>query len=276
MPRSRNLDEMTRLASPDEIVIRTHNLRKSYGRRGMVTAHTVLDAVNLAVRRDEFIAVVGRSGCGKSTLLRVLAGVAREDGGEVSVLGHEPSQLLPGRVVLVFQDYSRSLLPWRSAAANVRFALERMGLERSEMRNRTADALERVNLTKFATLFPAELSGGMQQRLQLARAIAARPEILLLDEPFGSLDALTRYELEDELQRLCQEGMTAVLVTHDIDEAVYLADRVIVLGGSPAAVEINLEVDLPHPRSQGPTKTSSQFLQLRNRLLEKLFDGRQG
>jgi NitT/TauT family transport system ATP-binding protein len=234
----------------------------------------VLDGTNLLVRRDEFIAVVGRSGCGKSTLLRILAGAAREDGGEISVLGQEPSQLPPGRVVLVFQDYSRSLLPWRSAAGNVRFALERMGLERSEMRNRTADALERVNLTKFATLFPAELSGGMQQRLQLARAIAARPEILLLDEPFGSLDALTRYELEDELQKLCGEGMTAVLVTHDIDEAVYLADRVIVLGGSPAAVEINLKVDLPRPRSQGLTKASSQFAKLRNQLLEKLFDGR--
>src|SRR6516225_4020658 len=141
---------MTRLPPPNEIVIRTHNLRKSYSRRGTGTAHPVLDGTNLLVRRDEFIAVVGRSGCGKSTLLRILAGAAREDGGEISVLGQEPSQLPPGRVVLVFQDYSRSLLPWRSAAGNVRFALERMGLERSEMRNRTADALERVNLTKFA------------------------------------------------------------------------------------------------------------------------------
>jgi NitT/TauT family transport system ATP-binding protein len=273
--RQRALDRPSRIATADEVAIRTQALRKTYRQRG-AAERTVLEGLNLSVRRGEFLGIVGRSGCGKSTLLRILAGVSRPDGGEANVLGLQPDRIDPGRVVLVFQDYSRSLLPWRTAEANVRFGVERLGLTHPEIARRVADALERVKLTSFAASYPAELSGGMQQRVQLARAIAAHPQILLLDEPFGSLDALTRYELEDELQGLCAEGMTAVLVTHDIEEAVYLADRVVVLGGSPAGIELELNVDLPRPRSQDRTKSSGRFVQMRGALLERLLHGRQG
>ncbi len=267
-------ENRTALAASGDLAVATRGLRKGYARRG-AEQRAVLEDVDIGVSRGEFVAIVGRSGCGKSTLLRIIAGAAPADGGEIAVLGLRPSDLPPGRAVLVFQDYSRSLLPWRSAEANVWFGLERMALRRSEIRARAANALDRVKLGGFASLYPAELSGGMQQRLQLARAIAARPEILLLDEPFGSLDALTRYELEDELQGLCAEGMTTVLVTHDIDEAVYLADRVLVLGGTPAGVLLEVRVDLPRPRAQDRTKASARFVELRNQLLSRLTDVRQ-
>ncbi len=254
----------------DDVDVDVSSLAKQFHLRG--TSRQVLKDVNLRVRREEFVAIVGRSGCGKSTLLRMLLGIVGMDAGRIEVLGTVPGATKPGDVVLVFQEYGRSLLPWRSAAGNVRFGVERLGLPRREAAARVDRALEQVGLAGFRNAYPAQLSGGMQQRLQLARAIAARPQVMLLDEPFGSLDALTRYELEDELQELSATGgMTTILVTHDIDEAIYLADRVVVLGGAPANVQLDMQIDLPRPRVQDATKSAPEFAEYRARLVQKLL-----
>lgn len=257
-------------AEVPDVVIDVRNLSKQFHVRD--ATRMVLQGVNLTVRRDEFVAIVGRSGCGKSTLLRMLLGIVAPGDGSVEVLGAVPGGTKPGRVVLVFQEYGRSLLPWRTATGNVRFGVERLGLPKHEASQRVERALEQVGLGAFRDAYPAQLSGGMQQRLQLARAIAARPEVWLLDEPFGSLDALTRYELEDELQQLCGTGgMTTILVTHDIDEAIYLGDRVVVLGGEPAGIQLDMAIDLPRPRAQDATKSTKEFAAYRACLVNELL-----
>ncbi len=262
-------------ARTGDVVVDVSDLAKQFQLRE--TTRKVLADVNLRVRREEFVAIVGRSGCGKSTLLRMLLGIVGADAGRIEVLGAAPGATRPGDVVLVFQEYGRSLLPWRSAAGNVRFGVERLGLPRREAAARVDRALEQVGLDSFRNAYPAQLSGGMQQRLQLARAIAARPQVLLLDEPFGSLDALTRYELEDELQQLSATGgMTTILVTHDIDEAIYLADRVVVLGGSPAHVQLDMTIELPRPRIQDATKSTAEFAEYRARLVQELLTPKAG
>ncbi|GAA4935290.1 ABC transporter ATP-binding protein [Actinomycetospora succinea] len=233
---------------------------------------TVLDGLSLHVERDEVVCLLGPSGCGKSTLLRCLAGLRAPDRGEVRLRG-EPVRGVPDGLGVVFQDYGRSLLPWSTVARNVEFGLA-ADLDRSTRRARTEEALEAVGLADAAGRRPGQLSGGMQQRVAIARALARRPDLLLMDEPFASVDALTRADLEDLLVRVRREyAMTVVLVTHDIDESIYLADRVVVLSPRPAAVVADLAVGLPRERDQIATRESEVFVHLRAQAAELLRSG---
>jgi NitT/TauT family transport system ATP-binding protein len=207
----------------------------------------VLRHLDLDVPRGEFLAIVGSSGVGKSTLLRVLIGLSAPSAGTVEV---RPAAGSEKAMALVFQD--ARLLPWRRVAANVSFGLEKAGLNKAERRERAIKTLASVGLREHGDRWPHQLSGGQRQRVALARALCVRPEILLMDEPFSALDAPTREALQDELIRLWQtQGITVLFVTHDIEEAVYLADRVIALGGKPGEVRSSLVVDVERPRRRG-------------------------
>ncbi len=235
---------------------------------------TVLEDVSFAVSKGEFVSIMGRSGVGKTTLLRVLAGLQGAAPGSIVQFEGRGIEGPPDGVSFVFQDYTSALLPWRTVAANVELPLEGH-LSKPERRERVAATLEMVGLDDRANDRPPQLSGGMQQRVQLARALASRPAALLMDEPFGALDALTKSDLEDELLALvAATGMTVVFVTHDIDEAVYLSDRVLVLAGEPAHVAADIVVDCPRPRAQIRTRESASFLAARSRVHEVIFGTR--
>jgi NitT/TauT family transport system ATP-binding protein len=222
----------------------------------------VLEDISLELSRGEFLTVVGPSGTGKTTLLRLLGGLTPCTRGTVRVNGH-PIDGPPADVVIVFQDYSHALLQWRTVGRNVAFGLEGK-LPRNEIRARARDALRLVRLEGHADDYPWQLSGGMQQRVQIARALALRPAVLLMDEPFAALDAMTKATLQDELLRLrAATGSSVVFVTHDIEEAVYLGDRVAVITGTPGRIERTVAVDLPKPRDQVVTRQLPKFLELR-------------
>jgi NitT/TauT family transport system ATP-binding protein len=228
----------------------------------------VLDRVRLSVREGEFVSVLGVSGAGKTTLLRVLGGLQQASGGTVSCDGAAISGP-PDGVVMVFQDYTHSLLPWRTVRRNVALGIEKLG--RSERDGRVDEALAMVGLADRDGEYPWRLSGGMQQRVQIARALAMRPRVLLMDEPFGALDAMTRASLQDQLLHVRElTGTTIVFVTHDVEEAVYLSDRLVVLRGSPATVGLTLDVPLPRPRDQVTTKERADYLDLRHQVYEAL------
>jgi NitT/TauT family transport system ATP-binding protein len=225
--------------------------------------HRAIKDVNLSVEAGELVSIVGPSGCGKSTLLRCIAGLQRPTGGTVSLNGTEIHDV-PDNLAIVFQEYSRSLFPWMSVRDNVALPLRRRGKSKSARREAAMEALEAVGLTAAAKKYPWQLSGGMQQRASIARALAYRPELLLMDEPFGSVDAQTREDLEDLLLEVRENGeMTILLVTHDIDESVYVGDRVAVLSGAPAHVRAELAVGLPAPRNQITTREDPAFVHLR-------------
>ena len=223
-----------------------------------------LDDVSLSVERGELLAVVGPSGSGKTTLLRCLAGLQSPTRGEVRLHG-TPITDVPDELAIVFQDYGRSLFPWMTVRHNVEMPLRHRGLPADERRDRIDGALDEVGLGGQGDRYPWQLSGGMQQRIAIARAIAYRPEILLMDEPFGSVDAQTRADLQDQLLEVwTAHGSTIVLVTHDIDESVYLADRVVVLSRPPTSVTAEITVDLPRPRDQIETRALPGFVALRS------------
>ncbi|EWC58718.1 putative nitrate ABC transporter, ATP-binding protein,putative [Actinokineospora spheciospongiae] len=223
--------------------------------------YDAIDALGFTVAAGELVCVVGPSGCGKSTLLRTVAGLIRPSRGSVSLHG-TPVDGVPEDLAVVFQDYSRSLFPWLTVQRNVEFPLR--GLPRAERAARAAEALAAVGLERAGRKYPWQLSGGMQQRVAIARALAYRPALLLMDEPFASVDAQTRFELEDLLLRVRREQDTTILlVTHDIDESVYLGDRVLVLSKSPASVVAQLPVDLGEHRDQITTRASDEFVELR-------------
>lgn len=225
--------------------------------------HIAVRDVNLRVSGGELVSIVGPSGCGKSTLLRCIAGLQRPTGGRV-ILDGKPIEGVPDNLAVVFQDYSRSLFPWLSVRDNVALPLRRRGMDRSQRRQMALEALESVGLGQAGGKFPWQLSGGMQQRVSIARALAYRPALLLMDEPFGSVDAQTREDLEDLLLRVRgKDGMTILLVTHDIDESVYVGDRVVVLGRSPGYIRADLQIDLPAPREQISTREQPAFVHLR-------------
>ncbi|WP_030686445.1 ABC transporter ATP-binding protein [Streptomyces sp. NRRL B-1347] len=232
-----------------------------------------VDGVELFVDRGELVSIVGPSGCGKSTLLRCVAGLQRPSAGRITVGGRAVEGAVPDDLAVVFQDYTRSLFPWLTVRDNVALPLRRRGLDRTARRARARDALAQVGLADTAAKYPWQLSGGMQQRVAIARALAYRPALLLMDEPFGSVDAQTREDLEDLLLAVRggrTEGggaapgrMTILLVTHDIDESVYVGDRVVVLTGAPGRVHSELRVELPAPRDQIGTRGLPEFVKLR-------------
>jgi NitT/TauT family transport system ATP-binding protein len=236
-------------------------------------AHVAVNDLSFTVEAGRLASIVGPSGCGKSTLLRCIAGLIKPTSGRVSLHGDDVSGV-PEDLAVVFQDYSRSLFPWLSVAKNVEFPLRWRNLSRSERRARAQEALESVGLAGVGAKFPWQLSGGMQQRVSIARALASRPALLLMDEPFASVDAQTRFELEDLTRRVQREnGSTVLVVTHDIDESVYLSDRVLVLSKSPATIVADLKVGLPAERDQITTRESAEFVTLRGEVARLLRGG---
>lgn len=230
----------------------------------------ILSPTSFDVARGEFVCIVGPSGCGKTTLLRAATGLMRPSGGQVRRKGQVVTQ--PSReVAFVFQDYGRALLPWRTVEGNVGLALEAAAVPAAQRPARIDEVLTKVGLSRHADKFPAQLSGGMQQRAQIARCLAQRPEVLMMDEPFGALDALTRQGLQDEMARLVhEEGLTVLFVTHDLEEAIYLGDRVIALQANPGPGRPSLarmiDVRVARPRDQLGTKEQPEFLTLRREL----------
>jgi len=237
-------------------------------------AREILSPISLQVGRGEFVCVIGPSGCGKTTLLRAAAGFVAPSTGAVRRAGGVVSG--PTReVAFVFQDYGRALLPWRTVAGNIGLALEAARVPRAERQGRIDEVLQTVGLTAHAGQYPAQLSGGMQQRVQIARCLAQRPEALLMDEPFGALDAMTRQGLQDELLRLvAEQRLTVMFVTHDLEEAIYLGDRVVALRIEPTAarpsVAAVIDVRIPRPRDQLLTREHPEFLRLRRELYQYL------
>ena len=250
--------------------LRLSDVGKTFGRGGQATE--ALGRIDLDVREGEFLAIVGPSGCGKSTLLQIAAGLAQPSRGEVHFNGSTVQGPPPG-IVYLFQQYAKSLLPWRTVIDNVAFADEhRPGLSRAAARAHSLRYLEMVGLADVAQRHPAQLSGGMQQRVTIARALAAEPRVLLMDEPFSSVDALTRMELHGIVQDLwSRHRFTAVLVTHDVDEAVFLADRIAVLSSRPSRVAQVFETGLPRPRDHITTPELPRYLALRHELLALLL-----
>ena len=224
--------------------------------------HTALRDVNLEVAEGELLSIVGPSGCGKSTLLRCIAGLIPPAQGQVVLNGTKITDV-PDNLAVVFQDYSRSLLPWLSVRDNVALPLRRRGMPKADRKAAALNALATVGLSGSAQKYPWQLSGGMQQRVSIARALAYRPALLLMDEPFGSVDAQTREDLEDLILQVRGEGMTILLVTHDIDESVYVGDRVAVLSRAPGTVIADLQVSLPAKRDQITTRELPEFVHLR-------------
>ncbi|HSI46494.1 MAG TPA: ABC transporter ATP-binding protein [Methylophilus sp.] len=233
-----------------------------------------LKDINLDIREGEFISIIGHSGCGKSTVLNLIAGLLQPTDGYLFCAGREISKPGPERAV-VFQNHS--LLPWLTCFENVHLAVERVFGEHesnAQLAERTTAALELVGLSHAIEKRPNEISGGMKQRVGIARALAMEPKVLLLDEPFGALDALTRAGLQDELMSImARSGCTAVMVTHDVDEAVLLSDRIVMMTNGPAATigEI-LEVDLPRPRNRLELVEDAAYTHLRSEVLKFLYE----
>ncbi|PPA56250.1 ABC transporter ATP-binding protein [Micromonospora chalcea] len=226
----------------------------------------VLTAIDLTVSEGEFVALVGPSGCGKTTLLKIVAGLLPATVGQVRFGGRPVTEPPPGLGV-VFQEYGRSLYAWKTVRQNVELQLRHLDLSRARRRELVADALDAVGLGAAGDAYPWQLSGGMQQRVAIARAVAYRPRLLLMDEPFSAVDAQTRADLEDLVATLWKRyGMTIVFVTHDIDEAVYLSQRVVVLGAGVSGVQADIPVDLDADREQIGTRSSARFGELRTRV----------
>ena len=246
-------------------VLRVSQLEK----RSSADGPPALADVSFDVAQGELVAIVGPSGCGKTTLLRILCGLSAPSAGTV-LLDGRPVIRPPLEMAIVFQDYSRSLFPWLNVRGNVMFPLRRSGLSKAGKIDRAEAVLREMGLDGTGDKYPWQLSGGMQQRVAIARALVSHPEVLLLDEPFASVDALTRADLQDALLAVHggREGRDATIVhvTHDIDEAAYLADRVLVLSAGPGRIVDSIDVGLPRPRTQTTTRSSPRFLAVRNEI----------
>ena len=250
-------------------MLSVRHLAKSIGQGD--AALPIIADIDFSVREGEFLSMVGPSGCGKTTLLMCLAGLAPASGGTIGFLGVPLVGPAPG-ISVVFQDYSRSLLPWKSNLDNVVFGMRRVtDASRREKRERARDLLVNLGLEGFEGHYPWQVSGGMQQRVAIARALASRSRLLLLDEPLAAVDAQTRAEMQDLLLELAARyRQTCLLVTHDVDEAVYVADRVLVLARRPTRVVADLAVPLAKPRDQIETRENRVYLDIRHNVLSRI------
>lgn len=254
------------MAGENLIKLKIDNVVKEYeGRNGKTVA---LNGVNLDIKENEFICVVGPSGCGKSTLLNIIAGLHEPTSGAAYLDGKKIEGTGVERGV-VFQQYA--LFPWRTVLKNVMFPLEMKKTPKAEAEAIARKYIKSVGLEGFENSYPKELSGGMKQRVAIARAYAADPEVLLLDEPFGALDAQTRVQLQTELLETWQkEKKTCFFITHDVDEAIILAQRVIIMSARPGRIKKIVEIDIPYPRTQA-TKTDPRFLELKTEIWNEVY-----
>ena len=251
-----------------ETVLDARDLVKSYGTGP--EALRILGGISFSVKKGEFVSVVGPSGCGKTTLLFALAGLHGVDQGTVTFQGR-PVTAPPIGIAVVFQDYSRSLFPWKTNIDNVMFGMARTGFSKAEKRDRAEELLGAVGLADFTGKFPWQLSGGMQQRVAIARGLASQSELLLLDEPLAAVDAQTRADMQDLVRELAERfEQTCVLVTHDVEEAVYMADRVVVLSRRPTVVDHEIIIDLPRQRDQLETREHPNFLAARHDVMSRI------
>lgn len=248
------------------IKVSIQGVEKKYNtRKGEVVA---LNGVDFDIRENEFICVIGPSGCGKSTLLNIIAGLLEPTAGQILVDGR-PIQGTGTDRGVVFQQYA--LFPWLTVKKNVEFGLKLKGLSKEECESIAMKYLKMVELEKFADSYPKELSGGMKQRVAIARAYAMNPEVLLMDEPFGALDAQTRTQLQTELLKAWQEeNKTCFFVTHDIEEAIVLATRVVIMSARPGRIKEVVDIDIPYPRDQ-ETKMSERFIELKNHIWGQVY-----
>ncbi len=244
--------------------LRVNNVKRDFPPTDGTTTRTLaLDNVSFSVAAGEFVSIVGPSACGKSTLLRLIAGLDFPNSGELRV-GEEMITGANAERGLVFQD--PNLFPWLTVRGNIQAGLVALGILR-EKRHEVAEFIRLVGLEGFANVYPHHLSGGMAQRVALARALITHPKVLLLDEPLGALDAFTRMRMQDEVLRLWQARLTTMLlVTHDIDEAIYMSDRILIMTSRPGRIERSISVDIHHPRDRG----SAKFLRLRSEILQLL------
>ncbi len=250
----------------ENVKLSIQNVVKKYDtRNGEVIA---LNGANLDIKENEFICVIGPSGCGKSTLLNIIAGLLEPTSGKVLVDGKEVKGTGVDRGV-VFQQYA--LFPWLTVKKNVQFGLKLQGKSQEEMDAISEKYIRMVGLEKFTDSYPKELSGGMKQRVAIARAYAVNPSVLLMDEPFGALDAQTRTQLQSELLKTWQEeNKTCFFVTHDIEEAIVLASRVVIMSARPGRIKEIVDIDIPHPRDQ-ETKMSPRFIELKNHIWSQVY-----
>ena len=247
------------------IALEVSGLRKSYSKSGQVLQ--ILDVERFAAREGEFITIIGPSGCGKSTFLHIMGGFIGADAGAIRVYGSAVTGPGPDRGMM-FQEFA--LFPWKTVAGNVAWGLEAQGAERSHIDQVVAKYLDMTGLAEFRNHYPAELSGGMKQRVALARVLAFDPKVLLMDEPFGALDAQTRETMQEEVTRLWERTRkTIVFVTHDIEEAVYLGDRVVVLSARPGRIREEVKIELPRPRGL-EIKKSMQCHEYRNHVWDMI------
>ncbi len=248
------------------VKVRIDNVVKKYStRKGEMVA---LNGVSLDIRENEFICVVGPSGCGKSTLLNIIAGLLEPTSGSVSVDGKTVDGPGPERGV-VFQQYA--LFPWLTVLKNVEFGLKLKGITGEQATQEAMKYLKMVDLEQFANSYPKELSGGMKQRVAIARAYAVNPQVLLMDEPFGALDAQTRTQLQTELLETWEkERKTCFFITHDVDEAIILAQKVIIMSARPGRIKEIVDITIPYPRTQ-ETKMSAEFLELKNYIWSQVY-----
>jgi NitT/TauT family transport system ATP-binding protein len=245
------------------VILRVNELKKAFGANGKT--HVVFDKVSLDIHRREFVCVVGASGCGKSTLARIVAGLDDSSGGSVLLDGKAVSGPGPDRG-MVFQGYT--LFPWLTVKRNIMFGLKMHGKEESTAESEARQWLEMIGLSKFEDLYPHELSGGMKQRVAIARALANNPRILLMDEPFAALDALTRCKMQSYLLQIWKKiDVTILFITHDLEEAAFLADRIVVMGVNPGGIREVIENPVPRPRN-ATQFLAPEFLALKARLDE--------
>lgn len=263
-----------RTLPPEETLLSVRNLKKVYHTDG-----GDIEAVrNLTfdLGKNELTCLVGPSGSGKTTLLKCIAGLLEPTSGQVVLDGKEVTAP-PKKMAVVFQEYGRSLFPWLRVAENVELPLKNAGMPKAERQKLVAEALENVGLSHVPKSYPWQLSGGMQQRVAIARAIAYQPEVLLMDEPFAAVDAQTRADLEDLVRKVRKTlGISVLFVTHDIDESVYLAERVIMLSSSPTVVQEDLVVDLPEVRDQLETRALPRFTELRHHVYQQIQLAKKG
>lgn len=249
-----------------ETILAVQNLGHTYGQGS--SAYHAIASVDFELSRGEALSIVGPSGAGKTTLLRCLAGLQRPTQGSIELDGQRINGV-PAQIGVVLQDYSRSLMPWLNVIRNVEFPLRGTGMARREIHERAAEALALVGLADAAAKHPRDLSGGMQQRVAIARAVVVEPRLLLMDEPFASVDAQTRADLEDLTHTVrARTGTSVVIVTHDIDESVYLSDSVLVMSAPPSRVMEHIAVHLPYPRDQIASKRLEEYLAVRTKVYE--------